>query len=58
MQMSTNNYLKFITEEFVKYFNNPKEIRKKRREEKQEQTIYSNRWFGVIPFSFKMFLKK
>lgn len=58
MQMSTNNYLKFITEEFVKYFNNPKEIRKKRREEKQEQTFYSNRWFGVIPFSFKMFLKK
>lgn len=58
MIMSANNYLKFITEEFVKYFNDPKDIRKKRREEgRLERSVYQNSWFGVLPFSLKLFIK-
>ena len=56
--MSGNNYLKFMTEEFVKYYNDPKDVRKKKREaEKLERSAYLNRWFGVLPFTLKMFIK-
>jgi len=56
--MSGNNYLKFITEEFVRYYNDPKEVRKKKREEERlDRSVYLNRWFGVLPFTFKMFIK-
>ena len=56
--MSTNNYLKFITEEIVKYMNSPREERKERREaDRQEGPVVASRWFGILPFSFKLFLK-
>ena len=56
--MSTNNYLKFITEEIVKYMNSSREERKERREtDKQEESVVLNRWFGILPFSFKLFFK-
>lgn len=56
--MTGNNYLKFMTEEIVRYFNNPKDVRKrKREEERMEQSVYLNRWFGVLPFSFRVFIK-
>ncbi|GGN63916.1 MULTISPECIES: YqzE family protein [Oceanobacillus] len=56
--MSTNNYLKFITEEIVKYMNSPREERKERRKtDKQEESVVLNRWFGILPFSFKLFIK-
>jgi len=57
--MSTNNYLKFLTEEIVRYFNHPKDERKKKRkDERQTKAFYMNRWFGLLPFSFRLFIKK
>ncbi|MCM3738747.1 YqzE family protein [Oceanobacillus luteolus] len=56
--MSTNNYLKFMTEEIVRYLNSSKEERKVRKEAgKQSDSAILNRWFGVLPFSFKLFIR-
>ena len=54
--MSTNAYLKFLTEEFVKYLNSPKENRKEKKV--AEKDAYLNRWFGVLPFSLKFFIRR
>lgn len=57
--MTTNNYLRFLTEELMKYFNQPKEERKmKRKTRGSKSSYYFNRWFGIIPFSFRLFIKK
>ena len=56
--MSDHTYLKFLTEEFVKYLNSPKEERRKRKEVgKEEKAIPLNRWFGVLPLSLRLFIK-
>ncbi|WP_273130068.1 YqzE family protein [Metabacillus sp. HB246100] len=59
--MSTNDYVKYVTQQLVKFMDTPRETRKKQREERKtelESTFYSNRWFGVLPFAFKLFIKK
>ncbi|WP_407268371.1 YqzE family protein [Radiobacillus sp. PE A8.2] len=60
--MSGNDYVKYMTQEVVKYMDTPQEERKKkRRERKQERradTPLSNRWFGLLPFAFKLLIKK
>lgn len=54
--MSTNSYLKFLTEEFVKYLNSPKENRKEKKMEEKDPLL--NRWFGVLPFSLKLLIRR
>ncbi|MFS0879310.1 YqzE family protein [Bacillus sp. 7586-K] len=60
--MSTNDYVKYLTQQIVKFMDTPKETRKQQREEKKlgetSSTFYTNRWFGVLPFSIKLFVKK
>ncbi|MBO1512341.1 YqzE family protein [Metabacillus bambusae] len=60
--MSTNDYVKYVTQQIVKYMDTPKEARKQQREERKNvetsSTFYSNRWLGVIPFSLKLIMKK
>ncbi|MHA6250985.1 YqzE family protein [Oceanobacillus sp. CAU 1775] len=57
--MSTNNYLRYLTEELTKYYNQPKEERKMKRKEKgSESKSFYNTWFGIIPFSFRILIKK
>lgn len=53
--MSTNAYVKFVTEEVVKFLNSPKDERKKRGAERQ---VFHDRWFGLLPFTFKLLLKR
>lgn len=56
--MSDHTYLRFLTEEFVKYLNSSKEERIKKKEAgKQDGTIPFNRWFGLLPFSLRLFIK-
>lgn len=48
-----------MIEAFIKHFNTPKTKRKRRRLQKKEQRqpiLY--RWFGLVPYSIKMFLQK
>jgi len=57
--MSTNDYIKFITQQLVRYFQVPKWERKERREQKREEkTALSFRLFGFIPFALKMLFRR
>lgn len=56
--MSNHTYLKFLTEEFIKYLNIPKEERRRNKEAgKHDKTAPLNRWFGLLPFSLRLFIK-
>ncbi|WP_084157529.1 YqzE family protein [Oceanobacillus manasiensis] len=57
--MSGNDYLKFVTEQVVAYIDLPPEERKKRKkQEKTPNQLYSSRWLGVLPFALKTFMRK
>lgn len=58
MIISGNDYVKFVTEQVVTYMDMPPEERKKKKEkQKNAHGMYANRWFGVLPFVFKIFIK-
>lgn len=52
--MKTNDIVKFMTEEFVRYINTPKAERKK----KAPKENWATRYFGMIPMALRMFLRK
>jgi len=52
--MKTNDIVKFVTEEFVRYVDTPKAERKKKRPREN----WSARYFGMIPLAVRMFLRK
>jgi len=57
--MSTNDYIKYITQQLVQYYDKPKELRKQQREDKKDlKSSFSFRWFGVIPYALSMLLRK
>lgn len=57
--MKTNDFIKYLTQEFVSYVDQPKEERKRYRSvEKSRKRNYSRTLFGLIPFSLKMMLKR
>ncbi|ENH97454.1 hypothetical protein J416_05568 [Gracilibacillus halophilus YIM-C55.5] len=57
--MSGNDYVKYMTQQIVRYMDTPKPERKKiKQEKKEEPIIYSSKWFGVLPFAFRLLLKK
>lgn len=51
--MSSNDIVKYLTQEFVKFIDTPKNERKKKPKEQ-----WSSRWFGMIPMAIRMFLRK
>jgi hypothetical protein len=51
--MSSNDIVKYLTQEFVRFIDTPKENRKKKQKES-----WASRWFGMIPMSFKVFWGK
>lgn len=57
--MSANDYVKFITQTVVKYIDQPKEERKKIRQQRKEtKETFLFRWFGVIPYLLFMNRRK
>lgn len=57
--MSGNDYLKYITEEVVAYLDMTREEKKESKEQrKSEKQKLSNQWFGILPMSLKLFMKK
>ncbi|RDI41168.1 YqzE family protein [Falsibacillus pallidus] len=57
--MSTNDYVKFITQTFVKHFDQPvAERREQRSIRKDQRPSLLFQWFGVIPYAFIMMFKK
>ncbi|WP_181350092.1 YqzE family protein [Thalassobacillus sp. CUG 92003] len=55
--MSGNDYVKFLTEEMVKYMHMSKEQKQARKAEKpsRKKTYH---WFGVLPLALRMLWKK
>ncbi|UII54829.1 YqzE family protein [Cytobacillus spongiae] len=57
--MKTNDYVKYITQTFVKYIDQPKDERRKQRiERKDSRASFLFRWFGIIPYVLFSFMKK
>ncbi|GIN38353.1 YqzE family protein [Heyndrickxia oleronia] len=57
--MSTNDYVKYITQTFVKHFDTPKSDRiQSRLERKKQKNPFLYRWFGVLPYSIIMLFKR
>lgn len=57
--MKTNDYVKYMTQEIIKYMNTPRDERKEHKQEKMEaKQPFSQRLFGILPFGFSMMLKK
>lgn len=54
--MSTNDYVRFMTQQFVSYMDAPKEDRKQKKEQRRaEKAPFLNRWFGMMPLSAALF---
>lgn len=59
MLMSTNAYIKYLTQQLVQYLNLTKSERiEHRQQRKEEKTSPISTWFGIVPFAISMFLKK
>lgn len=57
--MSTNDYLKFLVQEMVKYMDTPRDQRKEARSVRRQQRMpWTYRLFGMVPFGMKMFASK
>lgn len=50
---SSNDLIKYFTEEIVRYLDTPKDDRKRKPKEP-----LANRWFGFLPLALKMWFKR
>lgn len=51
--MKTNDYIKYITETVIKYAEQPKQERKRMKEERKlERAGLLFQWFGILPYLF------
>ncbi len=49
--MNTNDYVKYLTQTFVQYMDQPKDQRKKlKAERKGNKEPFMLRWFGILPY--------
>ncbi|MTH52396.1 YqzE family protein [Bacillus mangrovi] len=57
--MSSNDYVKYLTQQVVKYMDTPKEEREQQKElKKSAKTPFWSRWFGVLPVSMLLLMRK
>ena len=57
--MKTNDYIKFMTQEFVTYVEQPKEVRVAKRAEKRSfRPTRSHRWFGLVPYALSQLFQR
>jgi hypothetical protein len=56
--MKSDDYVKYLTEQFVHYMNQPKDFRKQvRAEKKQSKAPVRNELFGLLPDAISHTLK-
>ena len=57
--MKTNDYVKFLTIQWLVYMKQPKEVRKEqRRTHRDDRQPLMSHWFGIIPLSIEMLFKR
>lgn len=50
--MKTNDYVKYVTQQFVSYVDTPSEQRKAQKKERKKNKLpFANRWFGLVPYA-------
>ncbi|OIJ20281.1 YqzE family protein [Anaerobacillus alkalidiazotrophicus] len=50
--MKTNDYIKYVTQQFVSYVDTSSEERKAQKVERKANKLpFTYRWFGLIPFA-------
>lgn len=54
--MNSNDFVKFLTVQFVERLEQPKQ--KKLKNEKTNTNNFATKWFGLIPVSLKIYAKK
>lgn len=55
--MSHQEYVRFLTEQFVTKMNET-ENEKQERKEKRQQPLFTSHWLGLFPFTWKILMKK
>lgn len=51
----SDELVKYVTQQVVKYMDTPKEVRKQvRADRKVGRESWQNRWFGMLPFALRM----
>ncbi|QWI23690.1 YqzE family protein [Bacillus mycoides] len=56
--MSTNDYVRFVTQQFVSYMDASKEDRRQQKQQRRaEKEPFLNKWFGVMPLSAALFYR-
>ena len=62
MLISGNEYIKYITEQIVAYLDKTPEEKKEmkimQQKHKGDNRRLSSQWFGMLPISLKLFMKK
>lgn len=57
--MSSNDYVKYVTEQFVKYIDTSKEERiNQRKKRKSDQEPVLTRMFGIIPLALMLMVNQ
>ncbi|QKE71535.1 YqzE family protein [Arthrobacter citreus] len=57
--MKTNDYVKYMTEQFINYIDQPKEKRDSMKQEREDlKTPFSTNMFGMLPLSIALYMKK
>jgi YqzE-like protein len=57
--VKTNDYVKFMTQTFVKYYDQPREERQRLRAARKEtKAAFWYRWFGILPYLVYLGVKK
>jgi hypothetical protein len=54
--MSLQDFVKYLTKEFVQYVNTPKEERVSKQQ--PPKVSWDQQWFGLLPLAISMFLKR
>ncbi|WP_078545711.1 YqzE family protein [Litchfieldia alkalitelluris] len=57
--MSTNDYVKYMTQQIVSYYDKPKQVRRETKlQKKTERSPFASHWFGILPLAFSLMFKR
>ncbi|TMN20798.1 YqzE family protein [Lentibacillus cibarius] len=56
--MSVNEYVKYMTQQFTKFIDRSPDEKRSQKPDYTAQPVCTNRWLGLLPFAWKLFLNK
>lgn len=59
MAIKTDDYIKYLTQQFVAYMDTPRDMRKEQRQlQRSAREPWQVRWFGMLPLATSLWLGK